>query len=54
MVTNIYEALIQLIGQPPLGFEWVIYLCACIIVMMVLVTLCNVFVYLFKWIGGIR
>lgn len=53
-MSNIYEALISLVGTPPLGTEWLVYTLACLIVFMVVNSFVNIFSFIFKWVGGIR
>lgn len=52
-MSNIYEALVSLIGEPPAGLEFVVYILACLLVFMVVSSFVNIFSYIFKWIGRI-
>lgn len=53
-MSNLYEALENLIGTVPPGMEWLIYTMSCLIVFMVINSFVNIFSMIFKWVGGIR
>lgn len=53
-MSNIYEALISLIGEPPIGTEWLVYTMACLLVFMVITSFVNLFGYILRWVGGIK
>ena len=51
---DIYQALVDIIGTPPAGLEWIIYLIACFLFITVFHFFTIFVQYIFKFIGGIR
>lgn len=48
----LYEALIELIGEVPTGFEPLVYVFACVVLLWLLSTVFSILWSLLSWIGG--
>lgn len=53
-MSNIYKALIDIIGTPPNGLDWTIYIIALFVFITVFHFLTLLLQMIFKWVGGIR
>lgn len=50
---DIYSTLVDIIGTPPSGTEFLIYIIACFVFIYLFYFLGKLFMYIFKFIGGI-
>lgn len=53
VMDDIYTQLIEIIGDPLPGTEIIIYIIACFIVLYLIYFMGKLFMYIFKFIGGI-
>lgn len=51
---NLYVQLVDIIGTPPVGFEWCVWLICCFIFIVTYHFLVLMLQYLMKFVGGIR
>lgn len=49
---TVYEALIGLVGEPPAGYDIVVYLVACVVLLYLLTSAFSIIGSVLKWIGG--
>lgn len=48
----IYDAIVELIGTPPVGLEPVVYVMAAIVLLFLVMSAMSLFGMILKWIGG--
>lgn len=48
----LFEALVNLIGEVPVGFEPLVYVFACIVLVWLLSSVFSILWSVFNWIGG--
>lgn len=54
MVDTIYSQLINIVGTPPTGYEYLLYTASCICMLFITWSMLKILNSLFKWISGQR
>lgn len=52
MSQTIYEALVSLVGEPPVGLEPLVYVMSCVILLFLVLSAFSLVGAVVKWIGG--
>lgn len=51
-MTTIYDALVELVGAPPVGLEPLVYCISCVVLLFLLLSAFSFIGAIIKWIGG--
>lgn len=53
-MVDLYEKIVNILGTPPNGYEWVIYFIGVLMLLEFFKYITYLFTYIFKWIGGLK